>query len=93
MEYIEYLAEAVERCDTSDTEDLEALLRFLVEEAINYQYMATEAEKKLKDYITVAEYERWTEEVSTELFRTSVERSPSEEFRKFCEVHFEEITK
>lgn len=93
MEYIEYLMDAVESCDTSDTEDLEALLRFLVGEAISYHFISIKTEEKLKEYIPVAEYEHWSEEVATELFKQSIERSPSAEFREFCEKHFDEITK
>ena len=77
MEYVERLMDAVDDCDTSNKEDLESLLHFLVEEAIAYQYIATETDKKLKEYITVAEYENWSRDISKELFRKSIDLSPS----------------
>lgn len=92
MDYVEHLMTAVEQCDIDNTEDLEQLLHFLVREAITYQYLATETDEKLKEYITVAEYEDWSEEVTEELIRKNIALSPDEDFREFCEKMLEDIS-
>lgn len=92
MDYIDHLKKRVELCDFDNDEDLEQLLHFLVGEAITYHYVATETDKKLKEYITVAEYDHWSKEVSKELLRKSIDLSPSADFREFCESCFEDLT-
>lgn len=93
MDYMDFLKKRAENCDFDNNEDLEKLLNFLVSEAITYQYVATETDKKLKEYITVAEYDHWSKDLSKELLRKSIALSPSADFREFCEEYFDEITK
>ena len=92
MDYMDFLKKRAENCDFDNNEDLEKLLNFLVSEAITYQYVATETDKKLKEYITVAEYDHWSKKLSKELLRKSIELSPSADFREFCESCFDDLT-
>ena len=89
--YKEHLFDVCNETDLTKQEDVTATIAYLAREAVMYHDVSMKMDDKLKELMSVKDFEAWSRQLAKESFLQEVEMSPSDEFKAFVKENFDAI--
>lgn len=86
-----YLFTILKDVDIDDKEEMLVTLQWLAKELIQYYYVISQYENKLKELMITKEFEEFSLNISKELFQQQVDMLDDGEFKNFCQQNIEKI--
>lgn len=86
-----YLFTILNDVDLTNAEETLVTMQWLAKELIQYYYVITQYENKLKELMITKEFEDFSLNISKHLFRQGVEMLDDSDFKTFCEQNMSHI--
>lgn len=86
-----YLFTILNDVDLTNAEETLVTMQWLAKELIQYYYVITQYENKLKELMITKEFEDFSLNISKHLFQQGVEMLDDSDFKTFCEQNMSHI--
>lgn len=86
-----YLFTILNDVDLTNAEETLVTMQWLAKELIQYYYVITQYENKLKELMITKEFEDFSLNISKQLFQQGVEMLDDSDFKTFCEQNMSHI--
>lgn len=86
-----YLFTILNDVDLTNAEETLVTMQWLAKELIQYYYVITQYENKLKELMITKEFEDFSLTISKQLFQQGVEMLDDSDFKTFCEQNMSHI--